>query len=46
MSGGAKLAVRVAEVTPVNDLITRFGFVARDGGDLPAFSGGAHVVVE
>ena len=46
MSGGAKLQVRVAEVMPVNDLITRFRFVARDGADLPAFSGGAHVVVE
>jgi dimethylamine monooxygenase subunit B len=46
MSGGAKLAVRVAEVVEVNDLIRRFRFVARDGGLLPAFSGGAHVVVE
>lgn len=46
MSGGAKLQVRVAEVVKVNDLITRFRFVARDGNPLPAFSGGAHVVVE
>ena len=46
MSGGAKLAVRVAEVVEVNALIKRFHFVARDGADLPAFSGGAHVVVE
>jgi ferredoxin-NADP reductase len=46
MSGGAKLAVKVAAVTPVNDLITRFRFVAQDGGPLPAFSGGSHVVVE
>lgn len=46
MSGGAKLRVRVAEVVPVNDLITRFRFVALDESDLPAFSGGAHVVVE
>ena len=46
MSGGAKLAVRVAEVVPVNDLVTRFRFVARDGSPLPAFSGGAHTVVE
>jgi dimethylamine monooxygenase subunit B len=46
MSGGAKLAVRVAEVVQINALIKRFRFVARDGGDLPAFSGGAHVVVE
>ena len=46
MSGGAKLNVRVAEVVQVNELITRFRFVARDGSDLPAFSGGAHTVVE
>jgi ferredoxin-NADP reductase len=46
MSGVAKLQVRVAEVVPVNELITRFRFVARDGSALPAFSGGAHTVVE
>jgi ferredoxin-NADP reductase len=46
MSGGAKLMVRVAEVVPVNELVTRFRFVALDGSDLPAFSGGAHTVVE
>ncbi|NJS38035.1 MAG: oxidoreductase [Rhodobacteraceae bacterium] len=46
MSGGAKLRVRVDSVTPVNDLIKRFRFVALDGSDLPAFSGGAHTVVE
>ncbi len=46
MSGGAKLAVLVAEVVEVNALIKRFRFVARDGADLPAFSGGSHVVVE
>ncbi len=46
MSGGAKLEVTVAEVVKVNDLITRFRFVARDGTPLPAFSGGSHVVVE
>jgi dimethylamine monooxygenase subunit B len=46
MSGVAKLQVRVDSVTPVNELITRFRFVARDGSDLPAFSGGAHTVVE
>lgn len=46
MSGGAKLAVRVAEVVEVNPLIKRFRFVARDGAPLPAFSGGAHTVVE
>ena len=46
MSGGAKLQVRVAEVVEVNELIKRFRFVARDGSELPAFSGGAHTVVE
>jgi len=46
MSGGAKLFVRVDQVVPVNDLITRFRFVSLDGSDLPAFSGGAHTVVE
>lgn len=42
----AKLNVRVESVTPVNELVTRFRFVSRDGSTLPAFSGGAHVVVE
>ncbi len=46
MTGGAKLAVRVAEVVDVNDLIKRFRFVSCDGCALPAFSGGAHTVVE
>ena len=46
MSGGAKLQVRVDAVVKVNDLITRFRFVSRDGSTLPAFSGGAHTVVE
>lgn len=46
MSGTAKLPVRVAEVVDVNALIKRFRFVSRDGTALPAFSGGAHVVVE
>ena len=46
MSGGAKLQVRVAEVVEVNELIKRFRFVARDGSDLPALSGGSHTVVE
>jgi dimethylamine monooxygenase subunit B len=46
MSGGAKLQVRVADVVEVNALIKRFRFVARDGSELPAFSGGAHTVVE
>lgn len=44
--GAEKLLVKVAEVVEVNELITRFRFVRRDGGDMPAFSGGAHTVVE
>ncbi len=44
--GAAKIPVRVAEVTPVNDLITRFRFERLDAAPMPAFSGGAHTVVE
>ena len=43
--GAPKIPVRVAEVVQVNDLIKRFRFVRRDGGHMPSFSGGAHVVV-
>lgn len=46
MSGGAKLRVRVAAVTAVNELITRFRFERKDGAPMPAFSGGAHTVVD
>lgn len=46
MSGVAKIAVRVTEKTPLNDLVTRFRFEPVDGGMLPTFSGGAHTVVE
>ncbi len=46
MSGAGKIAVRVTEITPLNDLVTRFRFEPRDGGQLPTFSGGAHTVVE
>ena len=44
--GAPKIPVRVAEVVQVNDLIKRFRFVRRDGGLMPSFSGGAHVVLE
>lgn len=44
--GAAKIPVRVARVTRVNDLVRRLRFERRDGLALPAFSGGAHVVVE
>jgi ferredoxin-NADP reductase len=46
MSGAEKIAVRVSEVTPLNDLVTRFKFEPVAGGLLPTFSGGAHTVVE
>jgi ferredoxin-NADP reductase len=45
-AGTEKIAVRVAEVVKVNDLVTRFRFVRRDGREMPTFSGGAHTVVE
>ncbi|MFC3180766.1 PDR/VanB family oxidoreductase [Cypionkella sinensis] len=44
--GAPKIPVVVAEVVEVNDLIKRFRFQRRDGGAMPVFSGGAHVVVE
>jgi ferredoxin-NADP reductase len=46
MSGGTPIPVVVDQVVPVNDLITRFRFVHREGWPLPPFSGGAHTVVE
>jgi dimethylamine monooxygenase subunit B len=42
----SKLAVVVSEVTDVTPMIKRFRFMPRDGTELPAFSGGAHVIVE
>ncbi|MCP1675670.1 vanillate O-demethylase ferredoxin subunit [Natronocella acetinitrilica] len=39
------LKVRVAKVTPETDTIKRFELVALDGGELPAFTAGAHVNV-
>ena len=46
MSGAEKIAVRVTEVAPLNELVTRFRFEPLAGGLLPTFSGGAHTVVE
>lgn len=46
MSGAEKIAVRVTEITPLNDLVMRFRFERIDGGLLPTFSGGAHTVVQ
>jgi ferredoxin-NADP reductase len=45
-TGTTKLDVTVADVVPVNELVTRFHFRPTHGGALPTFSGGAHVVVE
>jgi len=45
-AGTQKLEVTLAEVVEVNALVKRFRFVRRDGGEMPTFSGGAHVVVE
>lgn len=41
-----KLDMTVTNVVAVNDLVKRFHFQRSDGGPLPTFSGGAHVVVE
>lgn len=38
--------LRVAEITPLTPLVTRFRFEDPEGASLPLFSGGAHVVVE
>ncbi len=46
MSGAQKIAVRVTDVTALNDLVKRFRFEPIAGGLLPTFSGGAHTVVE
>lgn len=45
-TGTTKIAVTVADVVPVNELVKRFHFRRSDGGLLPTFSGGAHIVVE
>ncbi len=46
MSGITKINVRVTDIVPLNELVTRFKFEPVDGGLLPTFSGGAHTVVE
>lgn len=46
MSGAEKIAVKVTDIVPLNELVTRFKFERVDGGLLPTFSGGAHTVVE
>ncbi len=44
--GAEKIDVTVSAVVPLNELVTRFEFKAKDGRDLPTFSAGAHTVVE
>ncbi|MEO7775351.1 MAG: PDR/VanB family oxidoreductase [Steroidobacteraceae bacterium] len=45
MSISTDMPMRVAEITQVADRVKRFRLERRDGGTLPYFSGGAHVVV-
>jgi ferredoxin-NADP reductase len=45
-SAAPKILVTTTEVTDVTPMIKRFRFAAADGGPLPSFSGGAHVIVE
>lgn len=45
-AGAEKIAVKVAAIVPLNDLVTRFEFERLDGRDFPPFSPGAHTVVE
>lgn len=46
MSLHGAIDVTVSDVVELNGLIKRFHFERTDGGPLPAFSGGAHIVVE
>ena len=50
MSGGVSamngIDVVVSKVVELNSLIKRFHFEKADGSALPAFSGGAHIVIE
>lgn len=45
-AGPNRIEVTVADVVAVNELVKRFHFERVDGGILPTFSGGAHIVVE
>lgn len=46
MRAGDGIHVRVTAVEQITPLIRRFTFEHADGGSLPRFSGGSHVVVE
>ncbi len=45
MNDAQTLPVIVAAIEQVTPLIKHFTLVAADGGDLPAFSGGSHIIV-
>lgn len=45
-AGSNRIEVTVTDVVAVNELVKRFHFERPDGGILPTFSGGAHIVVE
>ncbi len=42
MSGSEKINVKVSNIVPLNDLVTRFEFKRTDGKLFPTFSGGAN----
>lgn len=46
MSMHSAMDVVVTDVVTVNSMIKRFHFARPDGEDLPAFSGGAHIIIE
>ena len=45
MSDAQTIAVEVVAIEQVTPLIKHFKLAAVDGGDLPAFSGGSHIIV-
>lgn len=45
-AGSNRIEAVVTDVVAVNELVKRFHFQRVDGGTLPTFSGGAHIVVE
>jgi ferredoxin-NADP reductase len=45
-AGANRIEAVVTDIVTVNELVKRFHFRRTDGGLLPTFSGGAHIVVE
>lgn len=45
-AGANRIEAVVTDIVTVNELVKRFHFRRTDGGILPTFSGGAHIVVE